>query len=249
MRRVVLPVALLALGACADPVGDMSEVYYRGPGQRVLCAVSIDRNRNDLASIATGLDRARDDGLVVQLYGHIPDLTVPASTIEAIVAGARARGLDFFTYDDFAAGAPATPGLALSFDDSAIEAWASIADLLDRHGARATFFVTRYHLFDDAQRALLRDLAARGHAIGNHSVSHLRAPDYAEAHGLAAYLADEVRPATAALRADGYAPVAFAYPFGARTSELDRTLLGDFAVLRSVSFRRDGLFVSDPCPE
>ncbi len=237
------------LTGCADPVSQLSEVYYRGPGERVLCAVSIDRKSTDLASIATGLDRARDDGLVVQLYGHIPDVTVPVATLEAILAGARERGLDSFTYDDFAAGVPAAPGLALSFDDAAIEAWASIADLLDRYQTRVTFFVTRYHLFSDAQRGLLRDLADRGHAIAGHSVNHLRAPDYAEYHGLAGYLVDEVRPGIDALRADGHAPVAFAYPYGARTRELDRTLLEEVAIVRAVSFSRDGLLVSDPCPD
>jgi peptidoglycan/xylan/chitin deacetylase (PgdA/CDA1 family) len=114
---------------------------------------------------------------------------------------------------------------------------------------RATFFVTRYHGFTAAKRALLRDLAERGHDIETHGVDHLRAPEYAEQFGLARYIADEVEPGAAALRADGHDPVAFAYPFGARTGELDRALLERFGVVRSVTFQRDGLLVTDPCPE
>jgi hypothetical protein len=234
---------------CAAPVSDLSEVYYRGPGQRVLCAVGIDRNRSDDAGIAAGLDRARDDGSVVQLYGHVPGRTVEVARIERILAGAAERGLSYFTYDDFADGVAAAPGLALSFDDAGIDEWAAIADLLDQYGARVTFFIAYYDAFTPAQRDLLRDLAARGHAVAAHSVSHLRAPEYAELHGLEGYMADEVRPGVASLRADGHRPRAFAYPYGARTSELDRTILSELEIVRSVSFSRDGLFVTDPCPE
>lgn len=236
-------------GACASPTSELSEVYYRGPGTRVLCAVGIDSGRNDVASIEAGLDRARDEGVVVQLYGHVPGGTLPLDTLEATLAGAQARGLASFTYRDFAEGRAAEAGLALSLDDDAIEAWSSIAPMLDAYAVRATFFVTRYHAFSEAQRALLRDLAARGHDIETHSVAHLRAPEYAEQFGLDRYVADEVEPGAAALRADGHDPVAFAYPFGARTGELDRVLLGRFAILRSVTFQRDGLLVTDPCPE
>lgn len=245
----ITAVAVAALAACADPTSELSEVYYRGPGQRVLCAVGIDERRNDVASIESGLDRARDEGVVVQLYGHVPGGTLPLATLEATLAGARARGLASFTYRDFAAGRPAEAGIALSLDDDAVEAWASVAPMFETYEVRATFFITRYHRFTAAQRARLQELAAAGHDVEAHGVEHLRAPEYAETFGLAAYVADEVAPGVAALRADGHDPVAFAYPFGARTGELDRTLLDDFAVLRSVTFQRDGLFVSDPCPE
>ena len=242
--------AACALVGCQQPVADLDEVYYRGPGRRVVCAVNIDASAgNDAASLAAGLDRAADRGEVLQLYGHAPGRTVAEATIDAILAGARDRGLASFTYAELAAGRPAEPGLALSFDDSAIEAWAGLADRLDAAGVRVTFFVTRYHLWTEVERALLRDLAARGHDVEAHSVAHLRAPDIVEDRGLTAYLADEVLPGLELLRADGYRPTVFAYPFGARTDELDRELLGRFAMLRSVSYSNDGPLVVDPCPE
>ncbi len=227
----------------------MSEVYYRGPGQRVLCAVGIDEGRSDERGIALGLDRARDDGLVVQLYAHVPGRTIALDRLERVLAGARDRGLAHFTYDDFAAGAPASAGIALSFDDASIDEWSAIAEVLDAYDARVTFFIAYYDGFSPAGRDQVRALAARGHAIANHSVRHLRGPDYAERHGVEGWMIDEVRPVAAAMRADGHAPVAFAYPFGARTSELDRALLAEYAIVRSVSFSRDALFVVDPCPE
>jgi peptidoglycan/xylan/chitin deacetylase (PgdA/CDA1 family) len=216
----------------------------------VLCAVNVDDSAgNDARSIAGGLDRAARDGSVVQLYAHAPGRTVAQSTLDAILDGAKTRGLASYTYAELAAGRPAEAGLALSFDDAAIEAWTDLGDRLDAAGVRATFFVTRYHRWTEAQRAALRALAARGHDVEAHSVEHLRAPDVAEDRGVAAYLADEVLPGLALLRADGFAPTVFAYPFGARTAELDRALLAHFALLRSVTFSVDGPLVVDPCPE
>jgi peptidoglycan/xylan/chitin deacetylase (PgdA/CDA1 family) len=185
----------------------------------------------------------------VQLFAHEPGRTVAWSTIDRVLAGARARGLASFTYAELAAGRPAEPGLALSFDDDSIEAWTTLADRLDAAGVRATFFVTRYHRFTEDQRVALHALAARGHDIEAHGVAHLRAPAIVEDRGLDGYLADEVLPGLALLRADGYRPTVFAYPFGARTAELDRTLAEHFALLRSVSWSNDGALVVDPCPE
>jgi hypothetical protein len=48
------------------------------------------------------------------------------------------------------------------------------------------------------------------------------------------------------LRADGYAVSAYAYPFGARTDELDEAMLAHIPILRSVSFSVGGAV--SPCP-
>lgn len=227
----------------------MDEVFYRGPGPRVLCTVGIDSfDDDDLASIEAGLDRARDDGLVIQLYGHVPGVTFPVERVEAIAAGAAARRLTSFTYAQLADGVAPTAGLALSFDDRAIDEWFALADVLDRYQVHATFFVTRYHLWTDDDKAKLHALAARGHDVEAHSVVHLRAPEYVEELGLARYVTDEVLPSLDRLRADGFAPRVFAYPFGARTGELDRAILEHVELVRSVSFAFGDPIVSDPCP-
>lgn len=43
-------------------------------------------------------------------------------------------------------------------------------DVLDRYGVKATFFVIGAHV--DANRALTREIVARGHALGNHTYRH-----------------------------------------------------------------------------
>jgi len=246
MRPALLSLALLA-AACRTDGGDLDGIFYTGDGRLVHCALNLDDSAgNSLESIDHGLDRAAERAEVVELYAHSPGRTVPLEKLGHVLAGAAARGLAFVTYADFAAGGGQGPGLALSFDDAAVDDWITARPLFLEYGARVTFFVTRYHLLTDDQRAELRELAADGHEIASHTVAHRRAPRYVEELGMAAYLADEILPSIDALRADGHAVTSFAYPYGARTAELDRALGAHFPVLRSVAFPVSGPF--SPCP-
>lgn len=237
---------LAGLAACQVSVADVDGAFSAGPTQ-VHCGVDLDTSaRNSIASVDTGLDRAADRGEVLDLYAHDPGGTVPLDKIEHVLADAQARGLPLVTYEDLAAGAPAGAALALSFDDSSVDAWSAMQPLLDRYGAHVTFFVTRYASLKASQKAELHQLAAAGNAIEAHTVHHLRGPDYVRDHGLAAYLADEVLPSIELLRADGYPVHAFAYPFGSRTSETDRAILDHVTLLRSVAFATLG--EPSPCP-
>ena len=88
---------------------------------------------------------------------------------------------------------------------------------------------------------------ADGHELQAHGVNHLREPPYVEANGLQALLDNEVLPSIEAMRADGYPVEAFAYPFGARTSEIDDAVLEHVSIVRSLSFSW-GFPVRDACP-
>ena len=248
MRPAALLVLSILAAACRADVGDLEGIFYDGDGRRVHCAVNLDSSAgNTLASLDGALDRAAARGEVVELYAHRPGFTVPLATIEHVLAGARDRGLASVTYADFASGGAAQAGLALSFDDAGIIAWLSARPLFQQYGARVTFFVTRYDTLHEDDLAGIRELAADGHEIAAHGMRHLSAPAYVEDHGLAAYLADEALPSIELLRADGYPVVSFAYPHGARTSEIDRALAEHVPVLRSVAFPLEGL--GSPCPE
>jgi peptidoglycan/xylan/chitin deacetylase (PgdA/CDA1 family) len=69
-----------------------------------------------------------------------------------------------------------TPGdgnlLALTYDDGPNTAWTpALMEVLDRHEAKATFFtIGRYAR---QEPALLREVAAAGHAIGSHTYTHV----------------------------------------------------------------------------
>jgi peptidoglycan/xylan/chitin deacetylase (PgdA/CDA1 family) len=63
------------------------------------------------------------------------------------------------------------PAVALTFDDGPSEAnTPRLLDLLDRHGARATFFVVGEEV--QGNEGILRRAVADGHELGNHTFSH-----------------------------------------------------------------------------
>jgi peptidoglycan/xylan/chitin deacetylase (PgdA/CDA1 family) len=249
--------ALLLLAACGvDPIAETDEVFYDWDGRDVFCAVGLDpASGNDLDSVLGGLDRAAERGEVLMMFAHAPGSHVPFDRLEAVLAHAAELGLDFVTARDLAAGGPPRAGFALSIDDSDVDAWLSARDLFRRYGARISFYVTRFDRLTDERRAALHALVDDGHTVEAHGLRHLVAPDYVEEHGLAAYLNDEALPSIELLRADGFDPISFAYPYGNRTSELDDALLEHVQTVRTVTFSAfrfellPASIVSDPCPE
>lgn len=245
-HRANLAWAIALIAACRTEVDEVDRAFYDGDGRKVHCAINLDGKAGNMSSIDTALDRARDGDRIVELYAHRPGVTVEVADIEHVLAGAVDRGLEFFTYRDFAGGIERRPGLALSFDDASIVEWHALRPLFQQYRARVTFFITRYARQDDDRKAMIRELASDGHDIAAHGVDHLRAPTYVEEHGLTAYMKYEATPSIRLLREDGYDVTSFAYPFGARTEELDAELLEHVSLLRSVSFSLEG--VVDPCP-
>ncbi len=62
--------------------------------------------------------------------------------------------------------------IALTFDDGPSSVYTrEILDVLAKYNAKATFFVVGYQL-SQSKGALLREMIAAGHAIGNHSENH-----------------------------------------------------------------------------
>lgn len=259
---VRLAVALVALAApsvagCAqERIADTDEVYFAWDDRRLLCGAGLDEhNGNDLDNLAEGMARARDRGEVLVLFAHEPgdgegdDLSL--DKLDAVLDLAVASDLAFFSFAELAdpdPGAIGRGGVAITFDDSTIDAWYDVRDRFAARDARATFFVTRIDQLSDARLEMLRELAAAGHGIESHGLNHLNAPDYVEEHGLQAYLDDEVLPSLAAMRERGFEPTSFAYPYGHRTDELDRALLEHVQLLRSISWTFGYPLVIDPCP-
>lgn len=68
---------------------------------------------------------------------------------------------------------PVAPGsrlVALTFDDGPSEHTGRLLDILNKHGAKATFFVVGREI--PGREALLKRMVAEGHEIGNHTQSH-----------------------------------------------------------------------------
>lgn len=240
--------ALLALAACQHETSDTPNAFYNWDERKVHCAIVLDTYaRNDLASIEAGLDRAVERGEVIELYAHDPGRTVSWRELEHVLAAIAARDLPYFTYAELARNT-VTPqaGVVLSFDDAYVDHWLAGADLYARYGARLTFFVAYYDHLGADDRAALHELVRLGHTVEAHSVDHLRAPLYVDQHGLTAYLRNEALPSIHRLRDDGFDVTSYAYPYGARSSEIDTVLLRHVPLVRSVAFTWTG--VADPCP-
>ena len=108
--------------------------------------------------------------------------------------------------------------VALTFDDGPCESTPGLLELLDRHGARATFF----QCGANAERldGVARAVAAAGHEIGNHTYSHpalyLKMPSFVD---------EEITRGQRALTAiHGTAPVWFRAPYGARWFGMRRAM-------------------------
>lgn len=230
------------LAACAAAPA-CSGVTYDWDDRRVLCSQVIDdiSNHTPWQMVENGMTEAEVHHSVLLLHAHAPGITITTGAIEQVLALAEKHRLAFLTFRELQAGATPRAGLALAFDDNAIDAWFSARDRLAAHGAHVTFFVTRWYSRSDAERAELRMLADAGHDVEPHSVNHLHAPAYVADHGLDAYLADEVVPSIDALTQAGYPPAdTFAFPFGDTTDEITA------AVLRIVPRVRVSL---SGCPE
>jgi peptidoglycan/xylan/chitin deacetylase (PgdA/CDA1 family) len=114
--------------------------------------------------------------------------------------------------------APARPGeLALTFDDGPNPAWTPrLLDILASHSVHASFFLLGSRA--QAEPALVRQIAAAGHLIGNHSWSH---PNLAIAS--ASRIERELSRTSQTLEEISGAPVRFFRPpFGARRPEVLR---------------------------
>jgi peptidoglycan/xylan/chitin deacetylase (PgdA/CDA1 family) len=248
--RSLLLAALLS--GCAAPHAPSDE-FFAWDDRTVLCSEPVD----DLTGVQRDWDveegRFRDAAThrwVTMAHAHIPGTTVSRVTLEQIFDWADADGLAYVRFDELVNGAPPRAGLAFAFDDDAVAAWMSVRDLLLAHHARVTFFVTRWFELTDAEKADLATLAADGHDIEAHTVHHDDAVAYVAAHGLDAYIADEVVPSIQVLEAAGYHVTSFAYPFGSHDEQIDAAVLAHVARVRTTPGEcpGDDTAAGDPTP-
>ncbi|MEV6975758.1 polysaccharide deacetylase family protein [Kitasatospora sp. NPDC093806] len=112
-----------------------------------------------------------------------------------------------------------TPRVALTFDDGPDPVHTrQVLEILDRYGARATFFCVGHHVA--ALPDEVRRIADAGHELGNHSWSHPFLPDLTPEQ-----LREQLdRTTEAVARVTGEAPTRFRPPYGGLTPEVLATL-------------------------
>lgn len=223
MRSLLAAVALCA-SACADRTGD--KFFFTYDDRQLLCGHPLDDYLvpENWDRLLEDVDTAMRERWVLNVYAHAPGVSISIPTLERALSIFDGAGLPYLTYKDLDPAAEPQPGVLFAFDDNGVDSWMSVRSLLLRHAVRATLFVSNFHELDAKQRAALHVLEDDGHEIESHTVHHLAAEDYAARFGAQAYLDDEVLPEIEMLRADGFMPESFAYPYGSRTDETDAVI-------------------------
>lgn len=130
------------------------------------------------------------------------------------------------------------PVASFTFDDFPRSAFEAGAPMLDRHGAKATYYPAGYYCgrsldgIDYYDEAMLRAVAADGHEIGCHSYSHEPCPRISDT-----LLTDDLdRNALFLEEALGAAPelASFAYPYGEVSARTKRLMGERFPVSRGI---------------
>jgi len=126
--------------------------------------------------------------------------------------------------------------IAFTFDDGPDPMYTpQVLELLEKHGAKATFFVVGERVL--AHPDLVREIAKRGHALGSHSYSHRLT---FHALGVANAKREVLRGVEAITSVIGKTPHLFRPPQGVRTPFL-RDALRQIGTLTCVTWTARGL--------
>jgi peptidoglycan/xylan/chitin deacetylase (PgdA/CDA1 family) len=180
--------------------------------------------------IAAAADASRFQLQVPVLYYHHvacpsptaaePDLWICPDQFAAQMSYLHDQGWTTITADqlaDLVANriCPPSKEFVVTFDDADADQYTSAAPILENLGMRGTFFVTtgdQDTVFTPGHMTWdeIRDLVARGHAIGNHTETHLslnkQSPDV---------INQQIEGAEVIIQTQlGYRPRTFAYPYG-----------------------------------
>ena len=121
--------------------------------------------------------------------------------------------------------------LCLTFDDGVYKQWIPVLPLFAKYGAHATFFFSG--MVDPAILDAMKTIAAAGHSIGLHTVSHADAIPFIPERGVEAYLAEQILPQLEPCRAAGIRIESFAYPNNRHSEETDESLSPYFRHFRA----------------
>ena len=153
--------------------------------------------------------------LLPSAYGEMT-IKVPTATVAKYLQNSTAQKLASFPEPPEPKPAPAAPTaanpgkvIALTFDDGPGPYTAQLLDILDQHGAKATFFLIGSKV--SGQANVVRSIHARGHQLGNHSWSHPELPKLSVDQ-----IAGEIdRTNNAIKQATGITPAILRPPYGA----------------------------------
>ncbi|RZK28701.1 MAG: polysaccharide deacetylase family protein, partial [Hymenobacter sp.] len=144
---------------------------------------------------------------------------LPVAAYVGVVAyGSAHIGSSFFI--ETLCGAPTTqPHIALTFDDGPVATTPAVLAILARHEVPATFFCIGQRVRENP--ALVQQLDAAGHLIGNHSFTHHFFIDLFSTRRLSREISDTD---AAIVAATGRRPRLFRPPYGVTTPSFARAI-------------------------
>ena len=122
-------------------------------------------------------------------------------------------------------------GVAFTFDDRNFDDWVRAIPLFDEFSVKATFFISGE--IDTQAINAIAQLKRHGHAIGSHSVNHLKAVEYFQEHSPEQFVKQEINPQLKQFAQAGVVPASFAYPMSRNDEATDKSLLDLFRHVRT----------------
>lgn len=127
------------------------------------------------------------------------------------------------------------PRICLSFDDNYLENWVELLPILEKHQAKATFFLTGVSKFNEQEIVLVKQIQKGGHEIGAHGENHVSVNSFIKEHGYLKYWREEIEANLISLEKLGIKPKVFALPFGENNRIINFFLRFKFSYIRSVA--------------
>jgi peptidoglycan/xylan/chitin deacetylase (PgdA/CDA1 family) len=128
-------------------------------------------------------------------------------------------------------------GLALTFDDYAVDGWFDMNPIFEEYGVTATFFVSNFHDLSANQIDKLKILESSGAEIGCHTYTHdgVNRDYHHNINRINEYINAQIIPALDNMRASGFNPKSFAYPYGEHEEHYDAAVRAYFPYLRTTA--------------
>lgn len=131
-------------------------------------------------------------------------------------------------------------GVILTFDDKSVGDWVKLIPVFKKYGACATFCVCKFNELSREEIKNLHELQDLGSEIASHSYSHKNALDFSKKFSIQEYIDKEISPSLSAMKEEGFDVTSFAYPYGSRSAEIDKSLLQIFSVIRGTTYSSEG---------
>ena len=125
-------------------------------------------------------------------------------------------------------------GINLTFDDTTISSWFNLRSMFNKYDAKATFFVSHFYSLDALQINQLKILESDGSEIGCHTYNHKGVTqDFNnDINRISEYIEAQIKVPYDQMKAEGFNPVSFAYPYGEHQVLYDEAVRAYFPYIR-----------------